>query len=141
MVTYKRKDAPYCEQCVTDFRRIMYGEKLLTYRGFNKEHDRCFNFIKDSVEHSSAEHKIVVTHHVPSYQLCAPEIDGSCLNGAFTVEHVDFIINSGVDYWIYGHSHRNINKIIGNTQCVCNQLGYVSANEQCSFDSSKIITL
>ena len=135
------EDASYCEQCVTDFRRILYEGEILSFREFNKEHDRCFNFIKDSVEHSSAKHKVVVTHHVPSYQLCAPEFDGSSLNGAFTVEHADFIINSGVDYWIYGHSHRNIDKIIGNTQCVCNQLGYVFAGEHKSFDSSKIITL
>lgn len=135
------EDAPYCEQCVTDFHRILYEGEILSFREFNKEHDRCFNFIKDSVEHSSAEHKIVVTHHVPSYQLCAPEFDGSCLNGAFTVEHADFIIDSGVGYWIYGHSHRNIDKIIGNTQCVCNQLGYVFAGEHKSFDSTKAIYL
>ena len=37
-----------------------------------------------------------------------------------------FATESGVtDYWIYGHSHRNIDKLIGKTQCVSNQLGTV----------------
>ncbi len=58
------------------------------------------------------------------------------MNGAFTVELEDFIKNSGIDYWIYGHSHRNIQKKIGNTYCVCNQLGYVFANEHLTFNTS-----
>ena len=53
------------------------------------------------------------------------EFKGSPINGAFTSELGDFIAGSRIDYWIYGHSHRNINKTIGNTQCVCNQLGYI----------------
>ena len=129
------KDAPYCEQCVTDFRRIMYNTNILTYREFNYEHERCLAFIKNAVAQSNARRKVVVTHHVPSYQLCAPEFAGSSLNGAFTVELEDYIKASGIDYWIYGHSHRNINKVIGKTQCVCNQLGYVFASEHLQFDN------
>ena len=44
------------------------------------------------------------------------------INGAFTSELSELIANSHIDYWIYGHSHRNINKTIGNTQCVSNQV-------------------
>jgi predicted phosphodiesterase len=129
------KDAPYCEQCLTDFRRIMYNTNILAYHDFNYEHERCLTFIKNAVALSNAKHKVVVTHHVPSYQLCAPEFKGSSLNGAFTVELENYITSSDIDYWIYGHSHRNINKVIGDTQCVCNQLGYVFANEHLLFDN------
>ena len=128
------KDALNCEQRVTDFRRIMYGSRVLTHREFNYEHERCLAFIKTSVANSDAKYKIVISHHVPSYQLCASEFAGSSLNGAFTVELEDYIKASGIDYWIYGHSHRNINKVIGKTHCVCNQLGYVFANEHYQFD-------
>ena len=131
------KDAHYTEQCITDFRRIMHGDKMLTCFDFNMEHDRCFQFIKKAVEKSTAKHKVVITHHVPSFQLCAPEFEDSALNGGFTVEHEDFIKDSGIDYWIYGHSHRNIDKVIGSTPCVCNQLGYVFANEQSTFIPDK----
>jgi len=131
--------APFCERCVTDFRRIMYGNSVLTYREFNREHQRCLDFIKNAVAQSKAEHKVMVTHHVPSYRLSAPEFAGSPLNGAFTMELEDYIKGSGIDYWIYGHSHRNIDKVIGNTKCVCNQLGYVFANEHNAFSLTKII--
>ena len=86
-------------------------------------------------------HRVVVTHHVPSYQLVAPEFRGSRINGAFTVELADYIAVSGIDYWIYGHSHRNIDKTIGSTRCLCNQFGYVSHNEHLTFDRGKVIEL
>ena len=41
----------------------------------------------------------------------------------------DYIAISGIDYWIYGHSHRNIDAQIGDTQILSNQLGYVSHGE------------
>ena len=47
------------------------------------------------------------------FELMAPEFKGSPLNGAFTVELGGFIADSPIEYWIYGHSHRNINKVIG----------------------------
>lgn len=137
----EEKDALYTEQCVTDFRRIMYGKKILTHREFNQEHNRCFQFIKKAVKESTAENKVVVTHHVPSFHLCSPEFEGSCLNGAFTVELEDYIKKSGINYWIYGHSHRNINKTIGETQVLCNQLGYVFANEHLTFKHDSTIIL
>ena len=135
------KDAHYTELCVTDFHRIMYGEKILTYREFNQEHNRCFKFIKKVVKESTAKHKVVITHHVPSFQLSAPEFEGSTLNGAFTVELEDYIKDCGIDYWIYGHSHRNIEKTIGKTRCVSNQLGYVIANEHLTFKQESIIVI
>jgi predicted phosphodiesterase len=135
----EEENAPYTEQCVTDFRRIMYGKNIMTHHEFNQEHNRCLQFIKQAVKESTAKYKVVVTHHVPSYQLCATEFEGSALNGAFTVELEDYIMNSEVDYWIYAHSHRNINKVIGKTHCISNQLGYVFANEHLTFDARKAI--
>ena len=133
------KDAYTTEQCVTDFRRIRYGEDILTFADFNREHRRCLDFIRKSVAESVAEHKIVVTHHVPSYQLMAQEFRDSPINGAFTVELANYIASSGIEYWIYGHSHRNIDRKIGATHCICNQFGYAFRNEHLSFSRGKVI--
>ena len=135
------EDAYITEHSVTDFRRILYGEDILTFSDFNREHKRCLEFIKQSIADSSAKNKIVVTHHVPSFQLMSPEFQGSRINGAFTVELADYIATSGIDYWIYGHSHRNIDKTIGSTRCVCNQFGYAFHNENLTFDRNKYIKL
>lgn len=137
----KLEDDYFTEQSVTDFRRILYKGEILTFAEFNKEHEHCLNFIKKAVAESKAYYKIVVTHHVPSYQMLSPEFEGSAANGAFTVELSDYIKNSNIDYWIYGHSHRNIDKQIGDTWCISNQLGYVFGGEHKTFNSSKTIEL
>jgi predicted phosphodiesterase len=124
---------------VSDFYRIIYGDNLLTANDFNVENERCANFIKESVANSKAEKIIVVTHHVPSFALMAIEFKDSRINSAFTYELGNYIADSRIDYWIYGHSHRNIDNEIGNTKCLTNQLGYVSHNENLTFESGKMI--
>jgi predicted phosphodiesterase len=133
------EEAYLTERGVSDFYRILCNGEPLTFDNFNREHDRCFHFIQDEVAKSNAEHIIVVTHHVPSFQLASPDFAGNRINGAFTVELEQYIESSPIEYWIYGHSHRNINKIIGKTRCVSNQLGYVSQNEHHTFNPEKII--
>lgn len=135
------QDAFITESRVSDFKRIRYGDELLTFAKFNKEHKRCFDFIKKAVAESCAVTKIVVTHHVPSFRMLSPEFKGSQSNGAFTVELFDYIESSDIDYWIYGHSHRNIDMAIGNTQCICNQLGYVFNDEHLLFIPDKSILI
>lgn len=70
-----------------------------------------------------------LSHHVPTQLCTAAEFQNSTINGAFTVELATFISNNRIDYWIYGHSHRNIKAQIGDTIILSNQLGYISHNE------------
>lgn len=135
------EDAFQTEAAITDFKRIRNGDETLDWVRFNEEHSRCFQFLNESVKNSKAKHIIVISHHVPSFELNAREFKGSNLNGAFTVELGGYIAESPINYWIYGHSHRNINKTIGRTQCVTNQLGYVFANEHLSFNPKAYIEL
>ena len=72
---------------------------------------------------------------------CDIVMTGSRINGAFTVELAEYIEHSDIDYWIYGHSHRNIDKVIGTTHCVCNQFGYAFQMEHYSFDREKVIDI
>ena len=127
---------------VSDFHRISYNGSMLTVDKFNHEHELCLNFIKNSVTESAKYQTssiVVATHHVPSFELSSTDHAGSRISGAFTSELSNYIETSQIDYWIYGHSHRNIDKVIGNTKCVSNQLGYIFYNEHLSFDNAKII--
>lgn len=125
----------YKQRVMSLFKRILSAQR------FNQEHERCREFIERSVERSNAKHIIVATHHVPSFELMADEFKGSPINGAFTSELGDYIASSRIEYWIYGHSHRNINKAIGNTRCICNQLGYTFHGEQPDFRRDAIIEI
>lgn len=134
-------EAYFVEHGVTDFRRIRNGEYRLSWDRFNNEHEQCVDFIKRCIENSTARKRVIVSHHVPSFDLMADEFKGSRINGAFTSDLNMFIETSPIDYWIYGHSHRNIEAEIGGTKMVTNQLGYVFANEHGSFQPDKIIML
>ena len=47
-------------------------------------------FIRKSVIEGKAKHIIVVTHHLPTFQVVAPYHKGSVLNSAFASEYGNF---------------------------------------------------
>ena len=63
------------------------------------------------------------------WQSLLQSIKALLLNSGFATELGDFIADSRIDVWIFGHSHANIDATIGNTRLVCNQLGYVAYDE------------
>lgn len=138
-------DAYLVERGVSDFHRIMNGEYRLTAERFNEEHERCAAWLKENLTKQNGKRRVIVTHHVPSYLMCDPAFKGSMINGAFTVEMYDFIEQCGAEAWIYGHSHRNIDAVIGTTRCLSNQLGYISSGEHrgmgrfAGFDTARYI--
>jgi predicted phosphodiesterase len=114
---------------MSDFHLIHYGGKPLTATTYNALHERDLAFIKAAVSASKAEHRVVVTHHVPSCLLVAPEFKNSSMESGFTVDLTEYIEGSGIDVWVYGHSHRTIETVIGKTRMVSNQIGYVAYGE------------
>jgi len=114
---------------LNDFHVIRSGDGLLSVMDYNDLHARDLAFIKESVSASKAVRKVVVTHHVPSRLLVAPEFADSVLESAFTVDLTEYIEGSGIDLWVYGHSHKSIEKTIGTTRMVSNQIGYVPYGE------------
>ena len=99
-----------------------FNGKRLTVEDYNRMHTYCLGFIKKSVAESTANHIVVVTHHLPTLQVVA---------------------DSRIDVWVYGHSHTNIDTIVGNTKVVSNQMGYIFENEHlCNgFDAGKFIEI
>jgi len=123
------------QQSVSDFFRIAYNGKLLTASAFNQAHQESVAFLKDTLKVNNNRKRIVVSHHVPTALCMADEFKNSRINGAFVAELHDFIYDSKIDYWIYGHSHRNMPTIdINGTKMLCNQLGYVQYNEHNTFN-------
>ncbi len=88
-------------------------------------HETCINFIRKNLEESTEAHIVVITHHLPTYRVVAPQHMDSVLDSAFASEYGDLIADSRVDAWIYGHLHTNIDAEIGGTRMICNQMGYV----------------
>lgn len=114
---------------MNDFRLILYGGRLFDTKDFDLEHEKCVEFIRKSIEASTADHIVVVTHHVPVKDAVSEVYKGNPLNSAFNADLEKLIDGSRIDYWVYGHSHFNMDMEIGNTKIVTNQLGYVSGGE------------
>ena len=109
------------QQSVSDFYQIAYNGKLLTAHCFNQLHKDSVDFLRKTVQKDTNHKRIVVSHHVPTALCMAEEFKNSRINGAFVAELHDFIFDSNIDYWIYGHSHRNMPETdINNTKLLCN---------------------
>ena len=123
------------ERSVSDFSRIACNGRLLTAYAFNQAHQDAVKFLSGALQSSNNRKRIVVSHHVPTALCMSEEFKNSRINGAFVVEMHDFIFDHAIDYWIYGHSHRNMPEMeINGTKLLCNQLGYVHHGEHKTFN-------
>ncbi len=120
---------------MNDFKRIRYNGKVISIEQYNHLHHLSREFLTHALESNNQKKQVVITHHLPSEHCNIEEFKGSSLNEAFCVDMTSFIETSGVDVWIYGHSHRNKPEFsIGKTRMLTNQLGYVQYGEHSSFE-------
>jgi predicted phosphohydrolase len=130
------------ERGMSDFRVIKYNGSRFSALQYNQLHQNSLDFIGGELNKPFEGKTVVATHHVPTF-LNYPEMyKGSVLTEGFAVELFDFIQDSNIDYWIYGHHHSNVPEfVIGKTQMLTNQLGYVIQNENREFKNDKFIIL
>ncbi|WP_291862036.1 metallophosphoesterase [Marinilabilia sp.] len=130
------------ERRINDFYKIRHKGKKLRSGDFNRLHEESLDFLSRELHNSTADKKIVVTHHIPT-DLCNPEqFKNSMINPAFVSEHRDFISDNHIDYWIYGHHHVNMPEVeINGTKLLTNQLGYVHLGEHHSYRRNAVIEI
>ncbi len=130
----------YIQNGLNDYRVIKDEGKLFTTSHSTRLFEENLEFLKEAIKDNQCEKSIVVTHHVPTFQHYPEEYKNSAINEAFATDLDYFIENSGIDYWVYGHHHRNTKPFaLGNTELLTNQLGYVNYNEHHDFNSNKLI--
>lgn len=127
---------------LNDFKYCIYNGKNLTVNLYNKMHTECVTFLKESLEKPKQGQRIVITHHAPS-PLCIPEdLLKNPLHIIYYSNQNSLIESSQIDYWIYGHTHKNTREFrIGNCKLLCNQLGYIQYREGKDFEKSMQIIL
>ncbi|MEM6397242.1 MAG: metallophosphoesterase [Bacteroidota bacterium] len=125
---------------MNDFRLINYLDHKFNINDYNLLHEKAWSFLEKEI--AKPGKKLVITHHLPSELCNAEEHKGSELNEAFCIDKTRFIENNDIDYWVYGHSHRNTPEFeIGGTKMVTNQLGYVGWDEHLDFKREFLIQL
>ena len=98
----------------------------------NSLFNQSFDFIKKEVDYDGKV--VVVTHHLPSFQLISDKFKDSPINSGFASDLDDFIeSNPQIVTWICGHSHDVSDIKIGNTRVVKNPLGYIGREDTRNF--------
>ena len=90
------------------------------------DHKQAMQYINHVLMNDETKKYVVVTHHTPSWQSCAPKWAGDrVMNGAFHTELGDFIAyRPQIKLWVHGHTHDDFDYEIGTTRIVCNPRGY-----------------
>lgn len=124
---------------LNDFRYIKSPNGMkITGDYYKNIHKKSRNFIFSSVD--SLKNNIVISHHLPSYSCVAPEFKTSNINSAFATDLDKLISESNIKYWIYGHTHSNVEDIKLNNTCIsCNPFLDSNYNLNKEFTKKNII--
>jgi predicted phosphodiesterase len=104
--------------------------KDLNVRNYNLLHDRSVNFLRGVLDVTQLQ-CVVISHHIPSYNLIHPKYVHDKYNQWFA-SNQDKLIEEHTDkikLWVYGHTHIFTEKTMFNTKFICNPIGYEDENE------------
>lgn len=129
---------------------------FVTYKGFpnisnisidkvreaNNKSTKYLDFMMGEIREKDPEARIVViTHFPPSYQ-AQEEIFRDSNLGSYFYNDLDWLIEKHQpNYWIYGHTHGDLEWEHGKTKVITNQFGYLNYGTQKSFNIDRIVEI
>ena len=119
-----RKDALAkfaCSQGINDFRRI----KHFSTDCCEALHTEHFKYIKSAYSVYEYNKKVIISHFLPAVECISAQYRGpDLINYYYANDYGDWISNMSNTTWLFGHTHDNVDMVIGDTRCVCNPYGY-----------------
>src|SRR6266496_2061098 len=114
------------EAIMSDYRLIQFGpeNRVLRARDSARLHAESVAWLRSELAKCDRARTIVVTHHAPSARSEAPYHANSPLKPAFASDLDELVARSRVPLWIHGHTHYNVDYVIGSTRVLTNQRGY-----------------
>src|SRR6266545_138222 len=114
------------EGIMSDYSIIRFGpeDRVLRARDTARLHAESVGWLRDALAKCDRSRTIVVTHHAPSPRSEAPYHANSPLKAAFASDLDALVKHSGIPLWIHGHTHYNVDYVIGPTRVLTNQRGY-----------------
>ncbi len=90
------------------------------------EHNIAKQYIAEIASHHSGD-VFVFTHHAPTYQSSNRDRYGLGLEGGYCSDLSEIILDRpNIKYWVHGHTHYNVDYMVGDCRVVSNQCGYAS---------------
>lgn len=138
---------PEVQELMNDYRlikkRTLFKELVnIQVEDMVNYYQQSLDFLVSEIEKYHNQKTVVVTHHVPVYELLPARFMESALKYSYGNDLSDLIINNPqICLWIYGHCHTFDQRKIGETTLIRNPLGYVSKKQQHDFDREKIIEI
>lgn len=119
-----RKDAVAklaCSRSINDFNRI---------KGFDTDHcsmlhTEHFKYIRECYALYPNHKKVIVTHFLPAVECISEQYRGlDLINYYFANDYGNYIADLTDTTWLFGHTHDNVDVVIGDTRCIANPYGY-----------------
>lgn len=127
-----------------DFKNIRLNGQFISPADYNQLHQESIDFLTAilSSQKTKIGRKLVVSHHLPSFQNYPKKHQKDPINVGFASNLDDFIQKTTPNAWIFGHHHFNLSPfMIGKTELFTNQLGYIKFKEGSGFDRQAVIEL
>lgn len=128
----KSESMSYAELYMNDFRNISFDGFINGTPGkaqkFLDIHNESLEYLITELSIPYNGNTVVISHHCPAPGSIHERFLASPLNPAFTTDLTHVIKKLSPNYWIHGHTHSSFNYMVGDTQIICNPLGYMWIN-------------
>ena len=137
-------DAPQvmneCAYALNDHSVIRIGDDgYFTPEHASKIHSESVKWLRSKLnEKTEARATVVVTHHGPSSLCQHINYPVTAISAAFHSNLNELV--SKANCWVYGHTHSNLDVMVGNCRLVSNQPGYPS-EDIFDFNANKVIEI
>jgi hypothetical protein len=101
--------------CISDFAQIARFEPWVYIQNES---------FRQNLQRNLSEGDIVITHHLPSYRSVHSRFSDSALNFFFVSEMDQIIEERKPALWLHGHTHEQVDYMLGDTRIVASPLGY-----------------
>lgn len=122
---------PAIRSMVKDFK---YIKEFSDYQNYCKAYEESLGALKDFCKTPC----LILTHHSPIF--VDNRYKNSILESAFCNTLENFIFDSNIKAWVFGHVHKKVDTYLGNTRLVNNSFGYFWQNKVTDF-KPKLIEL
>ncbi len=112
------------EALMYDHKRITFGDALFRPQDALELHTVATAWLDQRLSTQTDGTTIVVTHHAPTAQSIEPRFRGDSLSPAFGSDLTPLMHRHMPPLWLHGHTHHNVDYMVGPTRVVSHQWGY-----------------